>query len=329
MMRIKYFGKMGYSGNQMKGIMMRSTILISLSAVLWQCTGSDRQAATKRPEPAGIITGYRSVNGLDYYYEIRGKGEPLLVLHGGLGHTGMIRPVLDSLAETRQVIAVDLHGHGRTALGDRPINLTDMGRDMAVILEQLGIAQIDALGYSMGGGVAFQLAVQRPEMVRRLVLVSAGYSTDGFFPELLPMQEQVGAAMAVQMKETLMYKSYLEVAPRPEDFPKLLDRMGELMRKPYDWSADVIKLRMPVMLVYGDADMYRPEHIVSFYRMLGGGLMDAGWQREHMSQNRLAILPGLTHYEIFASAGIAGTVLPFLNDIVAYGTQVDLQKTDK
>ena len=141
------------------------------------------------------------------------------------------------------------------------------------------------MGYSMGAGVAFQLAVQNPATVRRLVLVSAGYAQDGFYAEMLPMQAQVGAGMAEMMKDTPMYKGYVAVAPKPEDFPKLLDQMGAFMRKPYDWSADVSKLTMPVMLVYGDGDMFRPEHIVKFYQLLGGGLKDAGWQREHMSKN--------------------------------------------
>src|SRR5438552_3703903 len=116
--------------------------------------------------------------------------------------------------------------------------------------------------------------------------------------EPLPMQAQVGAAMADAMKNTPMYQSYAAIAPKPEDFPKLLDRMGAMMRKPYDWSADVKKLTMPTMLIYGDSDMYRPEHIVKFYKLFGGGLKDAGWMREHMAKNRLAILPDLTHYDI-------------------------------
>jgi len=189
------------------------------------------------------------------------------------------------------VIAVDLQGHGRTTLGDRPIRLTDMGDDMAVLLGRLGYAQVDALGYSFGGGVAFRLAVQHPELVRRLVLVSAGFSMDGFYPEMRPQQAQMNGGMADMMKDTPMYQSYAAIAPHPEDFPRLLDRMGELMREPYDFSADVKALRMPVMLVFGDSDMYRPEHIVEFYKLLGGGLRDAGWMRENMSPNRLAILP--------------------------------------
>lgn len=201
----------------------------------------------------------------------------------------------------------------RTQLGERQISLVDMGDDFDVLLEELGYDQIDALGYSLGGGVAFRLAVQHPERVRRLVLVSAGFSRDGFYPEMLPQQAQVRAEMAEAMKSTPMYQSYVAVAPDLSEFPRLLDNMGALMRQPYDWSEDVNKLRMPVMVVFGDSDMYRLEHIVEFYKLLGGGQRDAGWQREHMSQNRLAIIPDVTHYETFMARQLVPTVLPFLN----------------
>jgi pimeloyl-ACP methyl ester carboxylesterase len=258
-------------------------------------------------------SGYADINGLKYYYEITGKGDPLLLLHGGLFSIDMYAQLRAALAKDHRVIAVDLHGHGRTALGNRDIDLIDQGTDMAALVRVLGFNQIDVMGHSMGGGVAFQLAVQTPAMVRRLVLVSAPYAQDGFFPEMLPMQAQVGAAMVPMMKDTPMYKSYMAVAPKPEEFPKLLDQMGAYMRRPYDWSADVKKLTMPVMLVYGDSDMFRPEHIVKFYQLLGGGLRDAGWMREHMSKNRLAILPDVTHYDMFMAPQLVQAVLPFLD----------------
>ena len=257
--------------------------------------------------------GYVTANGVDYYYEIYGAGEPLLLLHGGLGSIGMFEPDLSSLSKTRQVIALDLYGHGRTALTDRPISLVDMGDDMAVVLERLGVTQADVMGYSLGGGVAFRLAVQHPELVRRLVLVSTPYAQSGFYPEMLPQQAMVSGAMFDQMKETPMYLSYRAVAPKPEDFPKLLDKMGAYMKQSYDWSDDVKKATMPVMLIYGDSDMITLDHAVDFYHLLGGGLKDAGWQREHMSKNRLAILPNVTHYEMAVSPALVSTVLPFLN----------------
>jgi pimeloyl-ACP methyl ester carboxylesterase len=267
------------------------------------------QTATPKPTKSG----HAAVNGVNYYYAVYGAGEPLLLLHGGMFHTEMFGPNLTKLAQRRQVIGVDLQGHGRTPLGDREISLVDMGNDMAGVLKKLGYGKVDVLGYSMGGGAAFQLAAQHPEMVRRLVLVSTPCAQDGFYPEMLPLQAAMSAAMAEQMKETPIYKSYVAIAPHPEEFPKLLDAMGAYMRKSYDWSADVKKLTMPVMLIYGDSDMFRPEHEVKFYQLLGGGLKDAGWQREHMSQNRLAILPDVTHYEMGLAPQLVDTALPFLN----------------
>jgi pimeloyl-ACP methyl ester carboxylesterase len=279
------------------------------------------ETTTTMPAPAK--SGFIPANGLNYYYEIHGQGEPLLLLHGGLGSIGMFGPVLPTLARTRQVIAFDLHGHGRTTLGERPISFVDMGDDMAVALKALGYDQVDALGYSMGGGVAFRFAVQHPGMVRRLVLVSVAYSLDGYYPEMRPQLAQINADMAEFMKDTPMYQSYVAIAPRSEDFPRLLDRIGEVMRTPLDWTDDVKKLTMPVMLIWGDSDMFRLEHMVEFYHLLGGGLRDAGWNREHMSPNRLAILPGLTHYDIFLAPAMAATALPFLNGEGASTTWAD------
>lgn len=258
-------------------------------------------------------TGYVEAGGIDYYYEIRGEGDPLLLLHGGLGSIDMFAPILPALTEHRQVIAVDLQGHGRTRLGDRPIALEAIGADMGELIAELGYSQVDVMGYSMGGGVALQMAAQAPEKVRRLVVVSAPFARKGFFPEMIPQQEAVGAGMAEMMKETPMFISYKAVAPDVSEFPRLLDAMGELMRRDYDFSDAVAKLTMPVMLVYGDSDMIRPEHIVEFYQKLGGGLKDAGWMRENMPKNRLAIVPDQTHYDMFASPILAATVLPFLD----------------
>lgn len=284
------------------------TLLAAVSLSTACATAPDPAAPAAAPR-----TGYAEINGVRYYHEVRGEGSPLLLLHGGLGSIDMFGPVVDALAETHEVILVDLHGHGRTGLGDRKISLVDQGDDLAILLDQLGYDAVDVAGYSMGAGIAFRLAVQHPDKVRRLVLVSGGYAQDAFYPEMLPMQAQVGAAMADLMKDTPMYRSYVKVAPNPDEFPKLLDAMGELMRTPYDWSADVPTLKMPVELVYGDSDMFRLEHAVDFYHLLGGGLGDAGWQREHMSQNRLAILPNLTHYEMFLSPLLASTIRDFLD----------------
>ena len=295
-----------------------STILVATAAMLAppvvvhaqdMSAAQAKKAATAKTVKSGRI----DVDGIQYHYQIRGHGAPLLLLHGGLGSVDMFAPIMPALAAKRQIIGIDLQGHGRTPLGSRPISIAAMGADMAAILKKLGYGPVDVMGYSMGAGVAFQLAVQHPQQVRRLALVSGSFAKDGFYPEMIEAQAQVGSKMAEGMKDTPMYKSYVAVAPSPGDFPKLLDAMGDMMTKPFDWTADVPKLTMPVMLVYGDSDMYRPEHVVKFYQLLGGGLKDAGWQRENMPRNRLAILPGLTHYDIFLSPQLPATVLPFLD----------------
>src|SRR3984893_10074227 len=165
------------------------------------------QTATPKPTKSG----HAEVNGVNYYYAVYGTGEPLLLLHGGLGQIEMFGPNLTKLAQSRQVIGVDLQGHGRTPLGNREFSPVDMGNDMAGVLKKLGYDKVDVLGYSLGGGVAFQFAAQHAEMVRRLALVSTLFAQDGFYTEMLPQQAALGAAMAEQMKQTPMYKSYVAI----------------------------------------------------------------------------------------------------------------------
>jgi pimeloyl-ACP methyl ester carboxylesterase len=286
----------------------KTTTKLALIALI-SCA-STATAAAAAPKPTA---GHAALKGVDYAYEVRGKGEPLLLLHGGLMSIDMFGPALPVLGKGRQLILVDLQGHGRTTLGNRPIRCEAIADDIDALLQQLGRTQVDVLGYSFGGCVALRLAVQHPDRVRRLVLVSTPYANDGWYAEMAVQQKAVGAAMAPMMAETPMYKAYKAVAPKVDDFPRLLDAMGDLMRQKYDWSADVAKLKMPVMLVFGDADMIRPEHEVKFYQLLGGGLKDAGWNRESMPKNRLAIVPDMTHYEAFATPRVAETALPFLS----------------
>ena len=289
--------------------------IVAAAAVVAATLAASAVASAQQDPSKPDSSGYIAANGVNYWFEIHGRGEgtPLVLLHGGLMWTQAFGPTIAELAKTRRVIGIDLQGHGHTSLGRPTIRYADLGRDLAVVIQMLGLSQVDAMGYSFGGGVALQLAFQHPSLVRRLVVLSAPYASTGFFPEMRPQQAAVGAAMFDAMKETPMYKGYIAIAPRPQEFPTLLDAMGELMRTPYDWSAQVKQLTMPVLLVFGDADMITPEHIVDFYKLLGGGQRDAGWMREHMSKNRLAIIPDLTHYEAGDSPLLVPTVLPFLN----------------
>jgi pimeloyl-ACP methyl ester carboxylesterase len=258
-------------------------------------------------------SGYAPVNGLQLYYEIHGAGEPLVLLHGGLGMTGMFGELLPMLAQGRQVIAVDLQAHGRTADIDRPLRYELMGDDIAALLAHLEIAQADVMGYSLGGGVALRAAIQHPERVRKLVVVSAPYAMDGWYPEIIAAVGQISGEAAEMFRGSPMHEFYVAVAPHPEQFPRLLDKMGDLERQHYDWSAEVAALRVPTLLVYGDADSVPPTHAAAFFGLLGGGKEDAGWDRAKLPAARLAILPGTTHYDIFASPLLAAVVTPFLD----------------
>ena len=259
---------------------------------------------------------YAEVNGLNLYYEMHGTGRPLILLHGGLGSGEMFGPILPTLAERHQVIAVDLQGHGRTADIDRPIDIRLMAGDIAALIAHLGLDKPDVVGYSLGGGVALLTAIKYPAMIRRLVSASANIRRDAIYPDMLAQQGQVGAAAAEFMKDTPMYQLYQRVAPRPEDFPRLLDKMGEGMAKDFDFTEEVRGLQVPTLIVAADADMAPPSHYVEVFSLLDGGLRDGGWMGEGRPKggHALAILPGLTHYSIFSSPLFAAATLAFLDD---------------
>jgi pimeloyl-ACP methyl ester carboxylesterase len=258
-------------------------------------------------------TGYAAVNGLNLYYEIHGGGAPLVLLHGGLGQISMLGGVLAELAKNRQVIAADLQAHGRTADIDRPIRYELMADDIAALIRHLGIAQADFMGYSLGAGTALRTAIQHPSLVRKLVVVSTPFKRAAWYPEVLAGMEQMNAAAAEYMKASPIYQSYTSVAPHPEHFPMLVEKMGDLLRQEYDWSGEVAALKLPVLLVFGDADSMPPTHMAQFFELLGGGKADAGWDGANMPRSRLAILPATTHYNIFSSPALAPIVAPFLD----------------
>jgi pimeloyl-ACP methyl ester carboxylesterase len=259
---------------------------------------------------------YAEVNGINLYYETHGSGRPLILLHGGLGSGEMFGPVLPALAERHQVIAVDLQGHGRTADIDRPIDIRLMADDIAALIDHLGLDRPDLVGYSLGGGVALQTAVKYPAKVGRLVAASVYLRPDAVDPALRAQQGQVNAAAAEFMKDTPMFQLYQRVAPRPEDFPRLLDKLGELMSKDYDYTEDVRGLQVPTLIVASDADQAPPSHYAEIFKLLDGGLRDGGWMGEGRPKggHALAILPGLTHYNIFGSPLFAAVSIAFLED---------------
>lgn len=257
---------------------------------------------------------YADVNGVKLYYEVHGTGHPLILLHGGLGATSMFGPNLPALAKGRQVIAVDLQGHGRTADIDRPISPELMAGDVAALIEHLKLDRPDLMGYSLGGGVAFFTALRHPELVGKLVIVSTNFKRSGVYPEMLAQQAQVGPEAMEMMKQTPMYQLYASIAPRPEDFPRLLGKLGDAMKGDFDFSKEVAGIKATTMIVAGDSDIFPPAHAVEFFGLLGGGKRDGGWDGSGRPNARLAILPGLTHYTIFNAPALAAAVIPFLDE---------------
>lgn len=258
---------------------------------------------------------YAEVNGINLYYERWGQGSPIILVHGGLGSGEMFGPILPAFTEHHEVILVDLQGHGRTADIDRPLDVRTMADDIAALIDVLGLDHPDVVGYSLGGGVAWQLAFRHPEKIRRVVTASANIASNAIYPEMVAQQGQVGAAAAEYMKETPMYELYQRVAPRPEDFPRLLDKIGAAMAVGFDFSDEVRAVRVPTLVVAADCDMAPPSHYVEVFGLLGGGVRDGGWMNEGRPEggHELAILPGTTHYNVFMSPLFAAAALNFLD----------------
>ncbi len=234
-------------------------------------------------------TGYAPVNGLQMYYEIHGEGEPLLLLHGAFGTIELWGPILATLSENHQVIAVEFQGHGRTADIDRPLTYEQLVEDTAALMRYLDIEQADIVGYSLGGIVALGLAIEHPDLVRKLVVAGANYNNDGLYPESLAAIESLTPEMfAGSPPET----AYLEVAPNPDAFPTLVAKIVELDRAFSGWrEEDLQSIEAPALVINGDSDI-RPEHAAALFRLLGGGVPG---DLVGIPRSRLAILPGTTH----------------------------------
>jgi pimeloyl-ACP methyl ester carboxylesterase len=234
---------------------------------------------------------YADVNGLQMYYEIHGQGQPLVLLHGALSSIEVdFGQVLPALAETRQVIAIEQQGHGHTADIDRPLTYEQMADDTAALLRQLNIEQADFFGYSMGGGVALQIAIRHPELVRKLVLAAAAYNSGGYHPGILAGEQVMQPEdLAGSPFET----AYASTAPSPENWPALIEKIKQLDGQVQDWlPQDIQAIAAPTLLIYGDSDIVRLEHAVDLFRLRGGAV--AG-DIVGLPNAQLAVLPGTTH----------------------------------
>ncbi|MCZ4557573.1 pimeloyl-ACP methyl ester carboxylesterase [Rhodococcus sp. PvR044] len=253
---------------------------------------------------------YAAINGLELYYEIHGTGRPLVLIHGGLDTIdSAFGTLLPELAKTRQVIAVELQAHGHTADIDRPLRYELMADDIAGLVSHLGLEKVDVLGYSLGGGVALQLGSRNPELVNKLVVTSAPYRSDGWYPE-------VRAGMAAMdpdaMVGTPMHEIYARTAPKPNEWPALVTKTRQLLGEDYDWTASIASITAPTLVVIADGDSVRLTHAVELFGLLGGGKADGAMGGAPSS--RLAVVPGSLHYNILSHGDLLLPIIsPFLD----------------
>jgi pimeloyl-ACP methyl ester carboxylesterase len=238
-------------------------------------------------------TGYAPVNGLQMYYEIHGAGEPLLLLHGAYGTIDLWGPILTTLAERRQVIAVEQQAHGHTADIDRPLSYEQMTEDTAALMRYLDIEHADIFGYSMGGNIGLQLPMRHPDLVRKLVAVSANYRSDGYYPELL---ELIQTITPEAFAGSPLEEAYFRNAPNPDNWPTLIDKLKQLDAQEFAWpDEDIRAIAAPALLVMADSDAMRPEHMVELFRLLGGGVPG---DLTGLPKSQLAVIPGATHVSL-------------------------------
>jgi pimeloyl-ACP methyl ester carboxylesterase len=258
-------------------------------------------------------SGYVPVNGIEMYWESTGRGgTPLIIAHGGFMQASLLGDLPAHMAANRRVIAVEMQGHGHTADTDRPLSLEAFGDDIAGLVRYLELGKVDLVGYSLGAGASLRAAIQHPELVDKLVVISFPCKRDGWFPEVRAGFDQMSRGGFDQMKQSFLYSEYLKVAPDPDAFPTMMDKMGEMFRRPYDWCDEVAGLTCETMLMFADADSISTEHIAEFYGLLGGGLRDAGWDSSTRTKSRLAVLPGKTHYDMVPSDAVISPLESFL-----------------
>jgi pimeloyl-ACP methyl ester carboxylesterase len=298
---------------------MNKYVIISLSiaiAVAISCQPkTDGQSGSTEPKDTvvnQIITptdsGYADVNGLKMYYEVYGKGKPIVLLHGSFMSIPLNwSHIIPLLAKDRKVIVAEMQGHGRTKDVTRELSYEGMADDVSGLLKHLKVDSADILGYSMGGGVAFQIAVRHPEQVRRLVVLSGSYTHDGWWPDV---EDSFATMTADMFKGSSIEKEYGRLGNDPAHFPEFFKKVMSIDLKPYDWSKDVKNIQAPIFMAIGDADGIQYEHALELFRAKGGGKMG---DIHGLPTSRLAIIPGTTHIGMMQRTD---WLIPMINDFL-------------
>jgi pimeloyl-ACP methyl ester carboxylesterase len=256
-------------------------------------------------------TGKVPVGGAEIYYEIHGDGPPLVLLHGGVIPSNTFGAPLAAMAKTHQVIAIHMRGHGFSKDGTQPWSCELMADDVAGVLGQLGIGKARFIGYSLGACVALQVAIRHPELVEKLVSVSMAFRAEGGdYPEVREAFRQM-PDMAAEFGKQLSASPLAQLYP-DVDWETMFRKTGEMNQPAHDWTEGIKSIKVPVLLVFADADSIRPEHMVEFWKLLGGGQRDAGFDGSQRPASQLAIIPNTTHYNLIQSPLLTEVATAFL-----------------
>lgn len=248
------------------------------------------------------------VNGMQMYYEVSGKGEPLIVLHGAYMNIPSMGAIVPMLAKSHKVYAVELQGHGRTTDIDRPITYPNLADDVAAFINAVGLQKADIFGYSMGAAAGLQVAIRHPDKVGRLVAASVAYDVQGWQPEFRAFLPKMNVDMFLNMP---FAKEYRKLAANPDGFPALVKKLIALEHEPMAWEAQVKALKTPVLIITGDADVATLEHSVAMFRLLGGGVM--GDMGKPLPASRLAVMPATSHTAVITQPALLHALIePFL-----------------
>lgn len=282
------------------------SLLVLTVSMLLTLLASGVVSAQQKP-----TTGYAPVNGLKMYYEIHGTGEPVVLLHGAFMTVSDDNwsVLINELAKTRKVIAVEMQGHGRTGDINRDITYENLSDDVAALLDYLKIERADVVGYSLGGGVAMQTAIRHPERVRKVVVLSAVIRRDGWVKEANDFWPSFTWEL---FKGTPMEAEYKRLSPTPDKFPDFVNHIKATAMRPYDFGAEKFKAtKAPMFFIFGDADGVRIEHIAEMYTLKGGGHIHGDMMPR--SESRLAIIPNTTHVTLMNRMSI---IIPMINDFL-------------
>ncbi|QEC68901.1 alpha/beta hydrolase [Panacibacter ginsenosidivorans] len=278
-----------------KSIMLITTIMLAAS-----------QSNGQQIKPSS--SGYAPVNGIKVYYEVYGEGSPIVLLHGAFYTIDLNwSQLIPELSKTRKVIAIEMQGHGHTPYSDRKLSITTLASDVEKVMDYLKIDSADVAGYSMGGSVAYRFAVQSPERLRKLVIISSTYKSDGWLPIVNGAFKDFKPEF---FDNTPLKTAYDAVAPDKTKWRNFLMQMFAFAQEPFNvGDSNIAKIAAPVLIISGDNDGLDKVELMKTYKLLGGGVSDL----QPMPKSQLAIVPSQGHVSLMMQTT---TILNYLNSFL-------------